>query len=275
MRFLIIDRDRLSAQILQTRLDELGFDAIVEPTKNMALDRLKTEDFTAIFVDPAPLNDVRPVVLGIRRATEGRSLPYIFLMTKEYSEGEKKWGVNDFILKPVDNEELDNKLANATRLKEIIDHLGDTKQDTLNTPHVLGKMGFNQVFLSALDRADRYDEAASLITIKVDNLESIMVTEGPEALGYINKVLAKKLAKLKRQSDLLGHIAACEYAFLIQRPVFDSEPVDAANRFAETMRLFDDLKSQAGELLHIKITVYGLPTGNIMHDVTAAYTGDL
>lgn len=270
MKFLIIDRDRMAAQLLHTRLDELKYHVVTEPTKNTALDRLKSEEFDSIFIDPAPLNDVRPMVLGVRRALEGRSLPYIFLMTQNYNEGDKRWGVNDFLHKPLKNNELDEKLINATRMKGMIDHLGDTSQDTANSENYLGKMGFNQVFLSAMDRADRYDEAGSVITITIKNKDEIVSDEGTGAIDHMNDILSKKLGKLKRQSDLLGHIAPCEYAFLIQRPVFDSEPVDAANRFAQTLELFEDLKSPGGTPMHINITVIALPSGKLMHEMVFA-----
>ena len=269
MKFLIVDRDRMAVQHLQHELESNGYEVVVEPTKNAAMDRLSQEDFSALFIDPSPLNDIRPIVLGVQRATQGRVSPYIFMLKQASNQDQEKGGVNDFIDKPYNKDEIEKKLINAERMNALKKHFSDPSQDTGNSPTMMGKMAFNQVFESALDRADRYGEAATLILFQVDGVQELIEEEGIPAIEHVNNIFGKRLGGLRRKSDLIGYIASCEYAFLIQRPKFDSEPLAAANRFHETFSMFEDFTTPSGKPFNIKISVISLPTGEMLQESLA------
>ncbi|HTK85578.1 MAG TPA: DNA-binding response regulator, partial [Patescibacteria group bacterium] len=79
MKVLVIDRDTLSTQLIRSKLELKGHTVVDEAVKNTALERLEKETFDTVFFDPAPLNNARPLVLGIRRSV--RNYPYIVLMS--------------------------------------------------------------------------------------------------------------------------------------------------------------------------------------------------
>ena len=113
MKILVIDRDTLTTQLIKSKLEAMGHSVIEESVKNNALERLEKEEFDTIFFDPSPLNNARPIVLGIRRSV--RNYPYIILTSQDMArEDAMKSGANDFLPKPMDSAQLDPKISNAT-----------------------------------------------------------------------------------------------------------------------------------------------------------------
>ena len=82
MKLLIIDRDSLSNQLLQSRLDGRDYDITVEPSKNDALEILKENDFDVILFDPAPIQDARAIIISIFKTIRGRFEPQFLLLSK-------------------------------------------------------------------------------------------------------------------------------------------------------------------------------------------------
>ena len=81
--------------------------------------------------------------------------------------------------------------------------------------------------------------------------------------------MAKHLVRLRRQSDIIGQTRRNEYVLLMQRPAYETEPVDAANRFAEALSKCIDIAG-SNPMMEVELTVslMALPTGAI----TVAHT---
>ena len=56
MKILLIDRDPLATQLLQSRLQGMGHDVVVDPVRKTALEKVSHESFDVILIDPAPLH---------------------------------------------------------------------------------------------------------------------------------------------------------------------------------------------------------------------------
>src|SRR3982750_2152258 len=147
MKVLVIDRDTLSTQLIRSKLELKGHTVVNEAVKNTALERLEKEAFDTVFFDPAPLNNARPLVLGIRRSV--RNYPYVVLMSHDLRREEAiKSGANDVITKPLDAGTLDATMANADRLTALMKRIGDESEDFPSAGGVIAKSAFNQLFLS-------------------------------------------------------------------------------------------------------------------------------
>lgn len=269
MKILVVDRDPLSAQLIKSKLEPFGHKVIHEAVKNNAVERISAEEFGVIFLDPSPLTSPRPVILNIRRSV--RYYPYIFLMSDNMSREEAiKSGTNDSMNKPVDASVLEEKIGNADRLSSLVKRLGDDSEDFPSAGGVIAKSAFNQLFLSAMDRADRYGERTFLLFISLRNYKEIRDLDGPYAADYAVAKLSQYLVLLRRQSDIIGQTAKNEYALLLQRPVYDTEPVEAANRFAESLAGCKDIVSSGKTTVEIAVTLMNVPVGAklIEHIVT-------
>lgn len=260
MKILVVDRDRLSSQFIHSRLTAQGHHVIEESVKNDALDRLKRESYGAVFIDPAPLTNARPVILGIRRSTE--RYPYIVLLSHTATLAEAVgMGANDVLKKPVDGTELDLRMGNAMRLTDLVNRIGDDSEDFPSAGGVISKSAFNQLFLSAIDRADRYGEKSFIVFISLSNYDQILQTTGAYGADYTVAKMAQYLVRLRRQSDIIAQTAKYEYALMLQRPQYDTEPVEAANRFADSLAKYDDILSSGGMPGEIAVRLVSLPVG--------------
>jgi len=209
MKIMVIDRDSLSTQLIRSRLEPVGHHVIEESVKNNAIEHLQKEDFDAVFFDPMPLNNARPIVLGIRRAV--RNYPYVILLSSSMErEDALKSGANDFMLKPLNGAKLEANVLNAKRLTGLIQHIGDESEDFPSAGGVISKSAFNQLFLSCLDRADRYGEQAYMVFIGIKNYQEILELDGTYATEFASAKLSQYLVRLRRQSDIIAQTRKAE-----------------------------------------------------------------
>lgn len=268
MKTLIVDRDDLALNFLQNKLEAGGFDFKGISSKNDALDLLAKERFDVVMIDPAPLTSAQPVILNIRR--QAPNYPYVLLMGENLSAEEAiSSGANDFLNKPVDGKALQEKMAQAENLIDLVARLGDDSEDFPSAGGVIAKSAFNQLFLSALERADRYGEKACLLFISIDNFDDIMKMDGPYAAEYASAKLSQYLVRLRRQSDIIGQTAKYMYSLLMQRPVYESEPLEAAMRFAQELNSYQDITSSGATPVVLGIRLVEIPSGIILshHEV--------
>ncbi len=269
MKILVVDREDITAKLMSSRLETLGHKITEEPVKNNAVERLAKEDFDLIFIDPAPLTSAQPIILNLRRAT-GR-YPYIVQMGSSMQQTEAiQSGANDAIAKPIDPEALDITVDNARYLISLIKRIGDDSEDFPSAGGIIAKSAFNQLFLSAIDRADRYGERTFIVFIGIKNYQEIYENEGPYAADYVVAKLSKYLVQLRRQSDIIAQTEGFEYALLLQRPMYETEPVEAANRFAEAITGFKGLFETDGIAPEVCVQLIDLPVGSriVKHDIT-------
>ncbi|MFN3700612.1 MAG: response regulator [Alphaproteobacteria bacterium] len=263
MRVLVVDRDPIVQQIVGAKLENMGHQVFEEAAKNTAVERLANEEFDVIMLDPSPLTSPRPIVLNIRRNV--RNYPYIFMLSDTISAEEAlKSGVNDLIAKPVNSEDLSKKMACAEYFSKLVARIGDDSEDFPSAGGVIAKSAFNQLFLSAIDRADRYGEQTYVLFISVNNYQEIKDLDGNYAAEYASAKLSQYLVRLRRQSDIIGQTEKHEFTLLLQRPLYETEPVEAANRFAEALGKYEGFSEDQTAKAKIKVTLLSVPTGRVI-----------
>lgn len=267
MNILVIDRDELATQMLESKLTAMGHTVETESSKNDAVDKIAQFKHDIIFMDPAPLTSARPVTLNIRRSAS--HYPYIFLMSENgRREDAIKDGANDMLGKPIDNSAVEQKMINAERMITLVKRIGDTSEDFPSAGGVIAKSAFNQLFLSAIDRADRYGERTYVLFIGIDNYNEILEMDGPYAADYAAAKLSQVLVKIRRQSDIISQTAKHEYALLLQRPLYETEPMEAANRFAESLSKQEDFSPSGNIDIKISVLLMDLPVGSdVVHHI--------
>lgn len=268
MNILIVDREEAVAGLLQSKLEAAGHKVRVEPSKDKAAEVVGSEEIDLIILDPTPMKDPRSTILNFRKGMA--SYTYVLWLAAEAKlEDALKSGANDVLLKPVDPEALEVKLRNAVHMMELVKRIGDGSEDFPSAGGVIAKSAFNQLFLSALERADRYGEQSYTLFFSIKNYKDILELDGSYAADYAAANLSQALVRLRRQSDILGQTAKHEYALLLQRPVYDTEPVEAANRFGQALAEAEDIVSSGATGVELSVTLVGLPVGEkvVEHNV--------
>lgn len=239
MEILVIDRESLTNQLISSKLGARGHKVIAEPNKNTAFDMIKEGTFDCVMLDPSPLAEARPVVIGVWKNTRTEIKPYLILLSKTATaEDAIVAGTNDVLNKPLSTQALEEKIGNAERLLEICRMLA--REDNVHSSGgMIGKAAFNQLFLSAVDRAFRYGERSLIIFVTVTNHDEALQAAGGEA-AYEETVvkLTEKMTFMRRQSDVIGRLGKESFGILLQRPQYESEPIDAINRFSELLDKF-------------------------------------
>lgn len=262
MKVLVVDHDEMSTQLMRTKLQALGHEVFCETAKNNAVDRVSSEKFDVVFIDPSPLTDIRSLVLNIRR--HAQNYLYIVFMGVEGSQSAAIGaGMNDFLAKPVDEAELIKKSENAERLIKLVERIGDDSEDFPSAGGVISKSAFNQLFLSSIDRADRYGERTFVLFISMSNYKEIYDLDGAYAADYAVAKLSQYLVLLRRQSDIIGQTARYEYALLLlQRAQKADEAVMAAERFTQSLFGLDDIVTTGEQPVDVCVRLIDLPVGS-------------
>lgn len=268
MQVLIIDRDESSANLIKSRLEPVGHRVGIHADKSTeSLMSLGREGWDVIFLDPTPLTNAKPLIQTLRRSM--RQYPYTIMMSSSLGRPEAlSSAMNDFLAKPVDPNLLDIKLENAARLIALMKHMGDDSEDFKSAGGVIAKSAFNQLFLSGIERADRYGESSFLLFFTLSNYTYIASTDSEVEADISVAKMAKHLVRLRRQSDIIGQTRRNEYVLLMQRPAYESEPVDAANRFAEALSKCLDIAGTPLIEAEVKVTLIDLPTSSIVVEHT-------
>ncbi len=238
MDILVIDREALTNQLIVSKLGAKGHNVVVEPNKNTAFDMLKDGKFDCILIDPAPLSEARPVIIGVWKNIKTTVKPYIMLLSKTATTEEGILaGTNDVLNKPLSTQDLETKVDNAQRLMDISRHLANI-DNIHSSGGMIGKAAFNQLFLSAMDRSFRYGERSLIVFAEMTNYDEVKATMGEEAAEATVSKLVEKMTFMRRQSDVIGRLSENDFAILLQRPQYETEPIDAINRFTEVLDKF-------------------------------------
>jgi PleD family two-component response regulator len=263
MKALIIDRDESAANLIRTRLEQSGAKVSLATVKTEAIDGLASQPVDIIFVDPAPLNNARQLVISIRRKIP--TYTYIVLMGADITlKDAMAAGANDALAKPFVPRQVTDRLESADRLLTIQRRLNDPSEDFPSGGGVIAKSAFSQLFLAAIDRADRYAEETFIMFLSLRNYNQIKVNDTEFAADAAAAMLAQQLARIRRQSDILAQTGKFEYALLLQRPNYPSEPIEAAMRFAETLTKNKDIMGASRVPIELLINLIDVPSGNLM-----------
>ena len=117
-RILIADDERDIILLLQSRLEIKGFEVDICFNGGEANDRIMTNDYDLVLLDyfmPSLKGDA--VCENIREAAHLKDLPVIIMtgLTDHDEHFFKSKGANDVIFKPINNEELLEKINNLIK----------------------------------------------------------------------------------------------------------------------------------------------------------------
>jgi len=265
MKILVIDRDRQAVEEIESICSDMDdVELVLEPIKSTALDMIRRQKFDAVFFDPAPQNELRSFIIGARRGISHYS-PIIVTSRQLDLRDVRIQGANDGLAKPVDVDEFKKRLENVGNLNRLIVRLSDEKGDFPSRDGVIAKSAFYQIFISCLDRADRYGEVSFLTFARVENIDEIRRDHGDAIADETNENLKRYVMQTRRLSDIAGRTDDNEICLMLVRPGSDDEHILAFNRFSQSMAEYCELISVNKIKTEVKIYMMELPTGEIAH----------
>ena len=261
MKILIVDLEEVTARLIRARLAPVGHEVDHEADKANLVERMRNGGYDVVFIDPSPVASARAFISDIRKAV--MSCPYVVLMSETLlsQSDAMKMGANDVLAKPLDMAALDQKIDNAALLLSLMKRLNDDSEDFPSAGGIIAKSAFNQLFLSAIDRADRYGERTYLLSIALSNHKEVAAMEGQSAADNAVAQLSRSLVNLRRQSDIIGQTACFEYTLLLHNAGGEKELLDAASRFAESLKKNADIASSGTTDVRVSVILSDLPVG--------------
>jgi len=258
VKILLIDRDEASSNQIALRLQSMGYEVMVETSREAAVEMVGKQDFKIIIADPAPLREPRQFFTALRNAS--KSYPYIIMLNHDEPENILKAGANKFLNKPADPTVLEKTILEATDLLQLRGKLSDLKTDYPSERGIISKSAFNQIFLSCVERADRHGEPTYCLFIRVENHRQLSA-DSPDAAKLATAKLAHQLSATRRQSDILGQLDEAEYAVLFLLISSEGEPREATLRFVDNLSAAKGFKDRPELDVIINLRLVELPSG--------------
>jgi two-component system cell cycle response regulator len=146
-------------------------------------------------------------------------------------------GVNDYLQRPLDKNELIARVRTQLRRKRYADSLRDNLAASIEMAVVDPLTGLNnrryfETHLSALvEQAANRARPLSLMVLDIDHFKSVNDTFGHDAGDQVLKGFAGRVRKVVRGADLLCRLGGEEFVV-----VMPDTPLEVAHRIAERVR---------------------------------------
>ena len=146
-------------------------------------------------------------------------------------------GLNDYVLRPVDRNELIARVRTQLRRKRYVDALRDNVQNAIELAAIDSLTGlgnrrfFEKQLAETLERAAHGGRSLSLMMIDVDHFKQINDQYGHEAGDQVLKSLAQRVRRALRRTDPLCRYGGEEFLALLP-----DTPLAVAERIAERVR---------------------------------------
>jgi diguanylate cyclase (GGDEF)-like protein len=214
---LIVDDDDLIRMSLSVLISSLGYHSLVASDGDEASEVLKKAKCDLVLSDIVmPKMDGLALLKFVRENHPGTDV----ILATGYNDRAKysdviRAGAIDFIKKPIDNSELEAKLARALRERQLMRELELLSLcDGLTS--LLNRRAFDSRFLGEVERAFRQTYGLFLAIIDVDNFKDYNDTYGHRYGDSILVSLGQILLECTRNNvDMAFRLGGDEFALLL------------------------------------------------------------
>jgi two-component system cell cycle response regulator len=220
---LIEDRASSAERIVAALRGE--HEVFVEPDPQEALFRAAEGgfDMAAISLDLAKFDALR-LASQMRSLERTRSLPILLIADSEARNRILRGldlGVNDYIVRPVDRNELIARVRSQLRRKRYADSLRSDLQAAIELAAVDPLTGLNnrrylETHLSALlDQAAHKGRSLALMILDIDHFKAVNDTYGHDAGDEVLKHFAQRMRRVVRSADLICRLGGEEFVIVM------------------------------------------------------------
>jgi diguanylate cyclase (GGDEF)-like protein len=249
MRALIADDDPITRAILVKALKAFSMDVTVATDGNEAWEALSTGPAPEIAI----IDWMMPGMDGIELCRRVREYPalagiYVILLTGRGSRMDLVAGLDagadDYMVKPIDTEELRARLQVGIRVANLQGRLADRVTELQGARDHLARLvstdaltnlysrrWWFELAATEFSRGRRYDRAFSVMIIDLDFFKQVNDNFGHDAGDKLLRSFADMLQEECRQSDIIGRLGGEEFAIVVPET-----PVGAAQSIATRIR---------------------------------------
>ena len=258
---LVVEPDEFVGQRLAAVLDEDGQTVAYVTTANAAMESLTNGAFdliiTSLYLQES---DGLRLCSQLRALDEFRTMPVLLVIEPEEVGGLAKGfelGINDYLIRPVDANELKVRVRTQLRQKRYRERFQDNYRRSLSLALIDDLTGlYNHRYLSAhietaLRRAVANGKPLSLLMLDIDFFKKVNDNHGHGAGDSVLKEFASRTVRGIREFDTAARCGGEE--FVVVMPDCD---VRVATNVADRLRcLVSDSPFSAGDAAGIAVTV--------------------
>ncbi len=226
MRLLIAEDNPVSRLTLERMLSNWGHEVITAEDGHQAWQKLRTQDAPSLIILDWDMPQMDGFELCRRiRLTEGRVRPYIILLTgmdqREDLVKAFEAGVDDYIAKPFNPDELRARMTAAVRMLGMQDKVLKA-EDALRhqaTHDALTTLSNRFAVLSTLEkefsRSHRTGDTISAIMADIDHFKQVNDSYGHQAGDAILEQAAARMQATVRGYDKIGRYGGEEFLVIL------------------------------------------------------------
>jgi two-component system, cell cycle response regulator len=145
--------------------------------------------------------------------------------------------VNDFLIRPLDRNELVARVRSQLRRKRYADKLRDNVQASIELAVVDSLTGLNNRryfethFSTLVEHASNHGRPLSVMILDIDHFKSVNDTYGHDSGDKVLKVFAERVRRVIRNADFLCRLGGEEFVVIMP-----DTPLNVAERIAERVR---------------------------------------
>ncbi len=240
-RVLVLEDSPLDLDKITETLKRDGSVVYSAATGMDALERALTRDFELVIVSLTLLNeDGLRLCSQLRSHERTRQVPILLMIDEGDMNRVAKGlelGANDYVIKPIDRNELQARVRTQIRRKRYQDRLRANYEQSLSLALTDSLTGvFNRRYVSVhlprlLDRAADSNKPMSILMFDIDHFKRVNDTFGHDIGDEVLKEVAVRAARNLRNFDLVARLGGEE--FVVIMPDTDGE---AALMVAERLR---------------------------------------
>ncbi|GAB4187162.1 MAG: hypothetical protein Tsb0015_05610 [Simkaniaceae bacterium] len=243
---LIITKSAIKGAFFEKKLGE-EYDIIVTDSESEVVGKIQSLPIALIILDEkAPGFDPIEFCQFIRSYHEYEDIP-LFIITASLK---KSWfrnllnaGASDFLSDPLDEAELQKRLAVSTKISHtqkkmgfLLEKFPKQKRPQEKRPTFQGRFLLNDAVLKKISESLQEKKNFSLIIAEVDQLADPSLQWSPLLVEEINILIGEELKSLLRPQDILIPMGNGKYIILLPKTSHR-----AGQHFAEMIR--DDVKN--------------------------------
>jgi two-component system cell cycle response regulator len=259
-RALLVEDSRSVAQFMTRVLKSQGLTVDTFANAGAALAALEEHDYEVALVDV--LLEGRMTGLTLVRSlrnSEGRNADVPILAVSGLEDAARRIellraGANDFLSKPMLEEELAVRVRNIVQIRQLLDHTTG-QRDRLRRMALTDQLTglYNRHYLAQIAErriaeAERLDVPLTLLVIDIDHFKRINDTQGHETGDVVLAETANVIRAACRQGDIIARTGGEEFVLLLLNMARKS-----AADFAERLRQRVEAANPAGVPVTVSI----------------------
>ena len=224
-RVLIIESDRFTSEKMRLSLENKSCTVTVSTTAREGAELANDQDHDFIIVS-LHLEDGDGLRLcsHFRSSARTRRLPILLVIEQEQLPGLVKGleiGVNDYLIRPIDGNELWARVRTQMRRKRYHDLLQEDYQRSLSLALTDSLTGlYNRRYLtshleSMAERARSSAKPLSVLMIDIDHFKVVNDTYGHAAGDDVLRAIAVEIGRSVREFDLTARIGGEEFVVVM------------------------------------------------------------